>query len=202
MTPSPQAQARTATPRTITLGNKNDGGTGITNFLKEHAEIYREAIRLHGDTLLVLSERDFMEGHDLCFSLHDLASDKRELGLSDFWAVFDLVQALYATRKLFGVEHAGASEWVRYRNLARQLETEASELREQNGRLREIMRRVRSATIARNKTLEEWMGVQAHYIRGQERYEMARDAHDIAFKEYCEAWNEVASALSDPRLNQ
>lgn len=102
--------------RPLTLGHKHDGGTGITNFSKDQVDIYREAIRLHGDPALVASERDFSEGHEHLFSLHDLSAEKREFGLGEFWNVFELVKSLYGTRKLFGVEHTGAANWVRYRD--------------------------------------------------------------------------------------
>lgn len=113
----PSAAGETASLREITLGHKHDGGTGITNFPEEQAAIYREAIRLHGDASLVVDERDYMGGHDGYFSLHDLSTERAPYGdLSPFWRVYDLVKALYETRRIFGVESCGAAEWVRYRN--------------------------------------------------------------------------------------
>src|SRR6187399_998905 len=111
MNTAPREEEKRA--RSVTLGHCFDAGTGVTNFSTEQAEVYREAIKLHGDPLVVISRRA-MDGGDYSYSLHDLSADVRR-DLSDFWNVFDLVDALYTKRKLFGVQHTGAAQWVRYR---------------------------------------------------------------------------------------
>jgi len=74
------------------------GGTGITNFVREDLPRYEEAIRRHADVRYVVSEHSISNYLASLYSLHYLGVPFVK-DCSPFWRVYDQVQAEEAEKQ-------------------------------------------------------------------------------------------------------